>query len=226
MPDRIVRDELLTSERYWSVSIEAQRLFVHLLLSVDDMGRFSGKNFTIRSACFPGQSVAPEKVEKMLTELHDEDLVRLYSVGGERFVFIPRFGQRLRYKNSKFPEPPKEINDIEEEKSDLRQTAVMPKPDSSLQKRREEKRREEKKTKGPSAPDWLPITSWEEFKKHRIAIKKRMTDLAESKTLKELDRLRAEGHDPVKMLEQSIQRGWAGVFPLKDDAKPDSVPYV
>jgi hypothetical protein len=172
MPDRIVRDELLTSERYWSVSIEAQRLFVHLLLAVDDMGRFSGKNFTIRSACFPGQSVQPEKVEKMLTELHDEDLVRLYSVGGERFVFIPRFGQRLRYKNSKFPAPPKEINDIEEAKTDLRPTAVMPKPDSSLQKRSEEKRSEEKE-RGAKRPTFTPPTLDEIrafIKEHRLSV--------------------------------------------------------
>ena len=150
MPDRLIRDELLTSERYWSVSIEAQRLFIHLLLVADDLARFSGKNFTIRSACFPGQAIAPEKVERMLAELQDLDLIRLYDSGGDRYIFIPRFGQRLRYKNSKFPAPPSEINDIPEEKSVSRPTVAIPQPDPSLLKRREEKRREEKK--GADAP--------------------------------------------------------------------------
>jgi hypothetical protein len=218
LPDRIIRDELLTSERYWSVSIEAQRLFIHLLLVVDDTARFSGKNYTIRASCFPGQAVSPDKLEKMLAELQDEDLVRLYQVGGERFIFVPRSRQRLRFRNSKYPAPPPEISDISEEKTDLSMTQVELKPDSSRQKRREEKRREEN-NKVASLPDWLPGTAWEEFKQHRIAIKKRMTPLAETKTLKELSKLRDEGCNPVQVLEQSIQRGWAGVFAVrKDDA--------
>jgi hypothetical protein len=130
MADRILRDELLTSERYWSVSIEAQRLFVHLLLVVDDTARFSGKNFTIRSACFPGQAIDSLKLEKLIEELHGVDLVRIYEHASERFLFIPRFKQRLRYRHSKFPTPPKEINDLSEEKSDLSQSQDGPKPDS------------------------------------------------------------------------------------------------
>lgn len=138
MPDRILRDELLTSERYWSVSIEAQRLFVHLVLCVDDTARFSGKNYTIRAACYPGQSVDPGKLEKLLLELVDTDLVRLYTVGMDRFIFLPRSKQRLRYARSRYPAPPNEINDILLEKSDLRQTQDGLK--SAEVKRSEEKR--------------------------------------------------------------------------------------
>ena len=141
MTDRVIRDELLTSERYWSVSIEAQRLFVHLILVVDNLGRFSGKNFTIRSACFPGQAVAPEKLEKMLSELHDADLVRIYQVENQRYIFVPRFRQHLRYtKRSLYPSPPKEINDIviDSHSEHMVRTVSAPK------KRSEVKRSEEK----------------------------------------------------------------------------------
>jgi hypothetical protein len=142
MPDRVIRDELLTSERYWSVSIEAQRLFIHILLNVDDVARFSGKNYTIRSACFPGQAIEPAKVEKLLSELQDIDLVRLYEVSNERFIFVPRFKQRLRFTKSRYPEPPREINDIAAEKTGSSQTQVSPESDSSRQKRSEVKRSE------------------------------------------------------------------------------------
>jgi hypothetical protein len=145
MPDRLIRDELLTSERYWSVSIEAQRLFFHLLLVVDGTARFSGKNYTLRTACFPGHPVEPEKLERLLTELYDVDLIRFYQVAQERYVFVPRFKQRLRFRNSKYPEPPKQINDIPAEKSDSRLTRDGLKPDSSPQKRSEVKRSEDKK---------------------------------------------------------------------------------
>jgi len=142
--DRVIRDELLTSERYWSVSIEAQRLFIHLILCADDLGRFSGKNYTIRTACFPGQAVQAEKVEKLLAELQDADLVRVYQHETERFIFIPRFRQRLRYFKSRYPAPPKQISDIEEEKSDHGQSKDGLKTDSSRHKRSEVKRSEEK----------------------------------------------------------------------------------
>lgn len=124
MPDRIIRDELLTSERYWSVNVEAQQLFVHLLLRADSLSRFSGKNFTIRMACYPGHQRNPEVIEKLLSDLHDSDLIRLYTVAGERFIFIPRYRQRLRYTNSKYPSPPNEINDVSLEKSDSSKTQV------------------------------------------------------------------------------------------------------
>lgn len=134
MPDRIIRDELLTSERYWSVGIDAQRLFVHLLLSADALGRFSGKNYTIRAACYPGHAPDAKLIEKFLTDLHDADLIRIYEVNGERYVFIPRYRQRLRAKDSYLPAPPKGINDIPEEKSDSSQTQVRLKSDLSRPK--------------------------------------------------------------------------------------------
>lgn len=124
MSDRVIRDELLTSERYWSVSIEAQRLFVHLLLVIDDTARFSAKPFTVAAACFPGHPVALQKVESLLGELIDRDLVRMYQIGDDRFLFVPRFRQRQRYTNSKYPEPPNEIMGLKNEKSDSSRTKV------------------------------------------------------------------------------------------------------
>lgn len=131
MSDRILRDELLTSPRYWAVSIEAQRLFVHLILVVDDCARFSGKPYTICTSCFPGHPIGTEKIDRLLFELVDQDLLRMYYVDDERFIYMPRFRQRTRYTNSKFPAPPKEIIEMRPRKSDLSPTQVWPKSDSS-----------------------------------------------------------------------------------------------
>ena len=65
-------------------------------------------------------------------------------VDEERFIFIPRFKQRLRYYNSKYPDPPIQINDIHYKKTDSSLTQAKLKTDSSLLKRSEEKRSEEK----------------------------------------------------------------------------------
>jgi hypothetical protein len=150
MPARILREEILNSEKYWSVCDEAKLLFIHLLISVDDTARFSGNNFTLRSRCFSGRGMEANRMEILLSELSDQDLIRLYDVNGERFVFIPKFKQRLRFFNSKYPDPPNEINDLVIKKTDLSKTQDSLKTDSSQQKRREEKRSEEKRSKAES----------------------------------------------------------------------------
>lgn len=57
-------------------------------------------------------TVAAERVEKLLLELMDADLVRVYHCADARYLFVPRFRQRLRFPNSRYPEPPNEINDL------------------------------------------------------------------------------------------------------------------
>ena len=132
MPDRVIRNELLTSERYWSVSIQAQQFYIHLLLVADDAARISGKNFTLRSSCFPGRPMDAQHLEKMLTELVDVDLIRAYMIDSERYLFVPRFRNRRRYvASSKYPEPPNEINDLAPEKADSSQPQVIPESSSS-----------------------------------------------------------------------------------------------
>ena len=38
-----------------------------------------------------------------------------------------------------------------------------------------------------------------------------------SLTVKRLDELRQQGNDPGAVLDQSVERGWKGVFPLKSN---------
>jgi uncharacterized phage protein (TIGR02220 family) len=149
MPNRVVRDELLTSERYWSVSPEARILFISLLLSADDMGRFTGANFALRTRCMAG-TVSAERLEKLLGELMDVDLARVYEHENARYIFVPRFRQRLRYAHSKYPDPPSGISDITTKK-----TASSPPRDrlkTAEVKRSEEKRREEE-LRSRASPD-------------------------------------------------------------------------
>lgn len=65
-------------------------------------------------------------------------------------------------------------------------------------------------------PDWLPPSEWQAFVEHRQDMRKPMTDEAQRRALKELGRLRDQGHDPVRVIDASIANGWQGLFPLKD----------
>ena len=57
---------------------------------------------------------------------------------------------------------------------------------------------------------------FEEFKKHRKKLRKPMTDYAEYLILKKLD-LFSNGNQKkaIEILDQSIEEGWQGIFPLK-----------
>jgi hypothetical protein len=122
VPDRIVRDELLTSERYWQCSPEARNLYLSIILSADDLARYTGSVFALRSRCMAG-TVSAEIVGKLKAELVAADLIRPYQVDGKDFLFIPRFRQRQRHvKRSRYPEPPNAINDQVLKKSDVSRT--------------------------------------------------------------------------------------------------------
>lgn len=58
----------------------------------------------------------------------------------------------------------------------------------------------------------IPIDLWAEFRRHRKLLKKPMTPYAEKLILAKLARFEAEGHDPVAILNTSIENGWRGVF--------------
>jgi len=74
--------------------------------------------------------------------------------------------------------------------------------------------------KNPPTPHWLDLEIWDEFKKHRKKVKKPMTEFAEKKMLIKLGKLKDEGHDPNKLLEESLINGWQGVFEPKKQTQP------
>lgn len=92
--------------------------------------------------------------------------------------------------------------------------------------------KEESKTRAapPALPDWLPPAVWDDWHKFRNA-RKGWTPKARALSLAKLGRLYADGHDPQAVIEQSIERGWTGLFPVhsviavtaKPWAKPEPV---
>jgi hypothetical protein len=163
MPDRVIRDEILDSDRYIDLSSDSVRLlFLHFLLIADDLGNCEATYGLIRRRLLPQTNVDQAEVEKMLTELAHVDLIRRYAVDGKSYAHIPRFRQRLRsYKRTK-PRPPSEIecNEIKEvianlsdtgPSSDRHMSDTCPSP-AVEEKGREGKRREEKRSASATSP--------------------------------------------------------------------------
>ncbi len=59
-------------------------------------------------------------------------------------------------------------------------------------------------------PTWLPVESWEAWKDHRG---KKFSTKAQGLALRKLEALRAEGHDPAKLIDLAIESDWVSFYP-------------
>lgn len=67
-------------------------------------------------------------------------------------------------------------------------------------------------------PGWIDPQIWKGYEEMRKKMRAPLTERAKQTTLGTLDKLRAQGHDANAVLDQSIQRGWRGVFPIPTEA--------
>ena len=63
-------------------------------------------------------------------------------------------------------------------------------------------------------PSWLDTNLWNEFRKHRRAIKHPLTPYAEKLLIAKLDKWRSQ-YDIKEIIETSIENGWQGLFEPK-----------
>ena len=108
MPTRLIREAMLDSHRYASLGDPAKLLFIHVLLIADDFGCVSVSPTFLRRRAFYN-SPSNEQIAKLLSELADADLIRLYEHDGGHYGFIPRFRQRLQRDTLKHPQPPQAL---------------------------------------------------------------------------------------------------------------------
>jgi hypothetical protein len=105
MPTRILRD-YTDSAAFDGLSAEAERLFVRLVMKVDDFGRFHANLKLIKAACFPlAEDLHSSVVGQWLAELSKHGLVTCYVSGSGQYLALPKFRQRARASHSKFPAP-------------------------------------------------------------------------------------------------------------------------
>lgn len=107
MPNRIIRDGILTSERVNELGALEEVFYRRLMSVVDDHGRYYGNHSLIRAACYPLKldKVSDSDIGKWLQVTEKAGLVRQYlATDGKRYIQLIDFGQRIQAK-SKFPEP-------------------------------------------------------------------------------------------------------------------------
>lgn len=92
---------------------------------------------------------------------------------------------------------------------------AAPKPSMNRQLNHQEPKDTRAKTQAFVLPDWIPSDTWAAFMETRRAKKAKSTDYALGLIVKSLETFRAEGHNPVDILNKSIKSGWSDVYPPK-----------
>lgn len=104
----------MTSDRFDSLSWQAQCFFTRLLLTVDDYGRYDARINVLLARMFPISlsRVTPSDIETMLAACVSAGLVNVYTVDGKPYLQLLNFRQQRRAKNSKWPAPPEDDDNM------------------------------------------------------------------------------------------------------------------
>lgn len=107
-----------------------------------------------------------------------------------------------------------------------KQDADRPKTGRQTVPKRDTQKKTQKKTTKenplyPPLPDSVPEQAWADYVDHRKRIRKPLTEKAVTLSLNKLAALAEKGHPAQAVIDQTIERGWTGLFPLKGDDKPE-----
>lgn len=106
MPNRIIRDAILTSEAVASLDWAAEVFYRRLHSIVDDYGRHEAGQQLLRAKCYPLQtdSVRVADIARWMAACQKSGLILVYGVNGKQYLEVCKFGQQQR-SASKCPAP-------------------------------------------------------------------------------------------------------------------------
>lgn len=107
MPNRILREGILTSEAVNALTWAEEVFYRRLMSVVDDFGRYYASPKLLRAACYPLHidKVSDSDIGKWLTACVNAALVRVYPAqDGKSYLELLNFKQQVRAKESKFPQ--------------------------------------------------------------------------------------------------------------------------
>lgn len=219
---RMIDPNIWQSEDFSKLSTLAKLIFIGLFSNADDEGRGRAKPVYIKSILFPyDEKVRVIDIETALSEIGLNLSVTFYSSNGSQYYALDHWKKWQSIDKPKASElpAPQEVEEIRVPVADESPTSRRRVGDESGLNRKEEEREEKgnrKETKkGPLA------AALADFSEMRRKIKAPLTDRAKELILSELEKLAPDEEElQIKILEQSTQRGWRGVFPLRESAVP------
>lgn len=116
MPNRVIREGILTSDKVDLLSEGAENLYRRLMSIVDDYGRYEANPRLIRSAAYPlrTERYSLADIEDRIKECAEARLLLCYQAEGKTFLELAKFGQRVRADKSKYPHPPASADKLQQ----------------------------------------------------------------------------------------------------------------
>jgi hypothetical protein len=234
---RSIHPGLWTDEAFVTLSPMARLLLMGLWNECDDMGSFAWAPLTLKMRVLPADAA---DASELLAEMVSVGIVMRYDVAGKHYGAVRNFCQFQRPKkpNAVHPQTP-DVEAWVNSQARIVRDGAEPVPNqlpTASEKPRqmedgggvmEEKGCSDEQPKarkravvGYEIPEWVPAEPWAAYVKMRKAHKAPFTDDAAKVNLRELEKLRDEGHDPDKVLMKAVSKGWRGVFG-DDGTKPD-----
>jgi hypothetical protein len=229
---RNVKPGFFANEKLAELDAWGRLLFIGLWTLADRAGRIEYRPARIKAQLFPFDAV---DVAAHVDALAMRGFVTLYDVQGVALLQVDAFEKHQnphhREPQSTLPAPPKAKGNRPRARPrlalvhpgagpglDLGQPGAGPAdsgfliPDSGF-------RIPENNKEGEAVefPDWLDVDAWAMWERFRSKGKGRTTWTEDARrlSLRTLGKLRDAGHDPRAVIEQSIERGWSGLFELK-----------
>lgn len=220
---RNIKPGFFANEDLAELSFETRLLFIGLWTLADREGRLYYRPKRIKAHVFPYDSA---DVEAGVAALCKRDFATVYEVGGKLVLQIHKW---TKHQNPHPREAASEIpamnNDVsrhglgnDEARPGTGPAGLIPDsgfliPDVLIPDTKP-KAREKPRAVVLAFPEWLDMDAWNDWDAFRRT-RKGWTDKARSLSLRTLDKLYKLGHDPRAVIEQSIERGWTGLFEIK-----------
>ena len=236
---RNIKPGFFKNEALVELPFEHRLLFVGLWTLADKAGRLEDRVKRIKMELFPADNV---DVEAGMTLLERYGFIQRYEINGMALVQILNFSKHQSphhtEKNSELPDPNGELTVKEPKKesdspkplrgnppdslihgftdslnTDSKDTASVPDADVAVDSKKVKSTAKPEKFELPGWLDAETWAMWDQFRKTKSA--RGWTPQAKALSLKSLEKLKEEGHQPTAVIEQSIERGWTGLFEVK-----------
>jgi hypothetical protein len=96
---RLLANKILTSEKLNAIDEGSENLFYHLLVLVDDFGRYYAKPKIVRSYCYPLRELSLDVIIKRLDNLESVGLIQRYKNNGETYLEIVEFEKYQKFRS-------------------------------------------------------------------------------------------------------------------------------
>jgi len=105
MPNRLLKEGIVDSDKINSLSAQAEVFFYRLLVVSDDFGCMDARTSILRARCFPlRDNITSDHINKWINELLEQKLLISYTCESQPYIQILKWEQRVRSKG-KYPQP-------------------------------------------------------------------------------------------------------------------------